>query len=288
MGIVSSLARRPPLARAVDEFVLTTILLFLAVTVVRWLRAPGSALYITDLDVALPVIGVLSGIILTGLILSPPGRRSGGHANPAVTIALWLMNAFPGRRVLPYVLAQLTGSAAGTGLARLTWGRAVSLPSVAHAAIRPAPTWQPASVFLAEAGGMAALTLVIGFFLAHPGLIRLLPCAVGLSVGLVIALFGPRSGGSVNPARQFGPTAFSGETTDLAAYLVAPILGAALGAAVHHLSVRLNTRAPTAADTRTSHGGGPAVAVSPSTSPPPPLPEPSDGNTRPSPRRERA
>ena len=131
---------------------LTTVLLFLAVTVVRWLRDPGSALYIADLDVALAVIGVLSGTILTGLILTPPGRRSGGHMNPAVTVALWLMDVFPGRSVLPYVLAQLAGSAAGTALGRLAWGNAVSIPPVAYAAIRPAPTWQPASVFLAEAG----------------------------------------------------------------------------------------------------------------------------------------
>ena len=128
-------------ARAADEFVLTTVLLFLAVTVVRWLRDPGSPLYIADLDVALAVIGVLSGAILTGLIFTPPGRRSGGHMNPAVTVALWLMGVFPGRSVLPYVLAQLAGSAAGTG-SRRAWcgGPRSSLPSVAHAAIRPAPS----------------------------------------------------------------------------------------------------------------------------------------------------
>src|SRR5262245_16183014 len=44
------------LARAADEFALTAVLLFLAVTVVRWLRDPGSALYIADFNVALVVI----------------------------------------------------------------------------------------------------------------------------------------------------------------------------------------------------------------------------------------
>ncbi|MFF3565283.1 MIP/aquaporin family protein [Streptomyces sp. NPDC002574] len=235
--------RRLPLARAADEFALTTALLFLVVTVVRWLRDPGSALYIADLDIALAVIGAVSGTILTGLILSPPGRRSGGHTNPAVTVALWLMDAFPRRGVLPYVLAQLAGSAAGTGLARLVWGRAVALPSIAHAAIRPAPAWHPAEVFLAEAGSMAVLILVVGFFMARPGRVSRVPCAIGLSVALVIALLGPRSGGSINPARQFGPAALSGQTTDLWIYLVAPVLGAALGARVHHLLVRrLRTR----------------------------------------------
>jgi glycerol uptake facilitator-like aquaporin len=66
-----------------DEFALTTVLLFGVVTMVRWLRDPGSALYIADLDVALAVIGVLSGIVVTGLMFTRPGRRSGAHMNPA-------------------------------------------------------------------------------------------------------------------------------------------------------------------------------------------------------------
>jgi glycerol uptake facilitator-like aquaporin len=254
VSTASSLPRRLPLARAADEFALTTVLLFLAVTVVRWLRDPGSLLYIADLNVALAVIGVLSGTILTGLIFTPPGRRSGGHMNPAVTVALWLLDVFPGRSVPPYVLAQLAGSMAGTGLARLAWGRAVSHPSVDYAAIRPAHTWQPASVFLAEAGCMIVLMLAVGLFLIHPGHAHLLPYAIGLFVGLVIAFLGPRSGGSINPARQFGPAGLSGQTTDLWIYLVAPILGAVLGASVHHLLVRRWPRGPSTPPRRTASG----------------------------------
>jgi glycerol uptake facilitator protein/aquaporin Z len=238
VSTTSALARKLLLARSTAESALTTVVLFVAVTIVRWLRDPGSLLYIADLKVALVVIGALSGTVLTGLILSPLGRRSGGHMNPAVTVALWGMRAFPGRRVLPYVLAQLAGSAAGTGLARLVWGPAVSLPSVAHAAIRPAPTWQPLSVFLAEAGSMMALIVLVGLFMNHARYTRFVPHVIGLSVALVIALLGPLSGGSINPARQFGPAAFSGQTTDLWIYLVAPVLGAALGALIHRLAVR--------------------------------------------------
>ncbi|KAA0077258.1 hypothetical protein CIW52_32280 [Mycolicibacterium sp. P9-64] len=222
-------------ARAADEFVLTTVLLFGVVTMVRWLRDPASAAYIADIDVALAAIGLLSGIVVTTLMFSGPGKRSGAHMNPAVTVALWLMDALPGRSVPLYVAAQLVGSAVGTGLGRLAWGPAVALPSVAVAAIKPSPTWQAGSVFLAEAGAMFVLIVVAGFLMAHPRRIRLLPYAIGLAVGLVIALLGARSGGSINPARQFGPAALSGQTTDLWIYLTAPVLGAFLGAAVHHL-----------------------------------------------------
>ncbi|WP_392870163.1 MIP/aquaporin family protein [Streptomyces sp. LN499] len=238
MSTVSSLSRRLRLSRAADEFALTAVMLFLAVTVVRWLRGPASALYVEDLDAALAAIGGLSGAILTGLIFSPPGRRSGGHLNPAVTVSLWLMGVFPGRSVVPYVLAQLAGSAAGTGLGRLVWGHAVSLPSVDYAAIAPAPTWQPTSVFVAEAGSMTIIIVAVGFTMAHVRYARLVPYVIGLSVALVIAVLGPRSGGSINPARQFGPAALAGQSTDLWIYLVAPVLGAVLGAWLHHLLSR--------------------------------------------------
>jgi glycerol uptake facilitator-like aquaporin len=222
-------------ARAADELALTTVLLFGVVTMVRWLRDPGSPIYIIDIHVALVVIGMISGTVVTALMFSRPGRRSGAHMNPAVTVALWLMDALPGHRVPLYVVAQLAGSAAGTGLGRLAWGPAVALPSVAIAAIKPSPSWEAGSVFLAELGAMFVLIVVAGFLMAHPRRIRLLPYAIGLAVGSVIALLGARSGGSINPARQFGPAAFSGQTTDLWIYLTAPVLGAVLGAAVHHL-----------------------------------------------------
>jgi glycerol uptake facilitator-like aquaporin len=66
--------------------------------------------------------------------------------NPAVTIAVWLMEVFPGRGVPASVLAQLAGSMAGTGLGRLAWGRAVCLPSVDYAAISSTREFGPAGL----------------------------------------------------------------------------------------------------------------------------------------------
>jgi glycerol uptake facilitator-like aquaporin len=87
-----------PLSYAGCEFLLTTSLLFCVVTAVRWLRDPASDAYIAGLRPALVVLAGLTAVLLVTLILSPPGRRSGGHMNPAVTIALWLMDVFPGAR----------------------------------------------------------------------------------------------------------------------------------------------------------------------------------------------
>jgi glycerol uptake facilitator-like aquaporin len=211
-------------------------MMFVTVSVARWLLEPGSPLHVGQPRPAFAALAVVAGLVLVLLIRSPLGHRSGGHMSPSVTVALWLMDVFPGNRVLPYLGAQMAGSAAGAGLARLLWGGAVT--DVGYAAVRPAPAWGDAAVFLAECGCCIVLTLVVGFFLAHPRRGRLLPWAVALSVALMVAVLGPLSGGSSNPARYFGTALFSGQHRAFWVYLLAPVLGGCLGAAVHHLFVR--------------------------------------------------
>lgn len=93
--------------------------------------------------------------------------------NPAVTLALWRLRAFPGRAVATYVVAQLGGSVAGTVLARLAWGPAVA--RVGYGAAAAAPSWNGWAVFAAEAACLVVVTLVIGYFLVHPDRERWFP-----------------------------------------------------------------------------------------------------------------
>lgn len=229
------------------EFALTTVLLFAVVTLVRWLMAPSSPFAIADTHLALAVVGVVVGAVLLGLIRSPWGRQSGAHLNPAVSVALWLMGAFPGCWVLPYAVAQLAGSLAGAGLAGLVWGKAATAAPVRYAAVQPAPDWNSLQVVLAEAGCLVAVTLLIGFFLAYPTRARWLPLSLAAATALIVGVLGPRSGGATNPARQFGPALLSGNHDDLTVYLIAPVLGAVLGAGIHQLLQRYGAarRVPT-------------------------------------------
>ncbi|WNF26487.1 aquaporin [Streptomyces sp. C11-1] len=216
----------PLLPRAVCEFALTALLLFLIVSSVRWLVGPDPAA-----PVAHPaVLGCVVGTVLVLLLTSPPGRRSGGHLNPAVTLALWRLGAFPGRDVVPYAVGQLAGSVLGAWLGGLVWGPAAVLPPVRHASVRADPAWGGAAILAAEAGVLAGFTLLLAVLLGSPGGRRLLPYAVGLVVALVVAVLGPLSGGSANPARQFGPALLAGDAGRLWVYLLGPVLGAVLGA----------------------------------------------------------
>jgi glycerol uptake facilitator protein/aquaporin Z len=73
---------------------------------------------------------------------------------------------------------------------------------------------------------MAAIVFLVGICLAVPRLAPFVPWVVGVSIGMAIALLGTSTGGSVNPARQFGPAILSGQTRLLWVYLLAPMLGA--------------------------------------------------------------
>ncbi|MEU1340592.1 aquaporin [Streptomyces sp. NPDC005827] len=186
------------------EFALTGGVLFVLVTAVRWVMASPLGRALPAQHLRLAAVAAMVAATLAGALSSPWGRRSGGHLNPATTLALWLTGAFPGRRVLPYVVAQLVGSVAGTGLARLVWDPVVG-GSMAYAAVRPAPAWPAAAVFAAEAGATAAILAVALLLTSRPGWRRWTPVAVPAATAAVIIGFGPLTGGSANPARQFGP-----------------------------------------------------------------------------------
>jgi glycerol uptake facilitator-like aquaporin len=213
------------------EALLTTVLLFGVASAVRWvIGASPVSRTIPGIHIELLLVGVVVGLLLAGLILSPLGKLSGGHLNPAISLAMWRLGVFPGRSVLPYWAAQLTGSVLGVLLARAAWGPSLGKPPVIYAALRPAPGWSNVMVFLVEGATMALIVVLVGVFLSVPRLAPCVPWLVGGLIGAAIAGLGTLTGGCANPARQFGPAVFAGQFGFLATYLLAPLLGAVVGA----------------------------------------------------------
>ena len=213
------------------ELVLTSVLLFGVVTIVRWVIGPSPiSRAIPGIHAELCIVGAAVALLLTGLILSPPGRASGAHTNPAISFAMWRFGVFPGAGVVPYTLAQLLGSALGVIAARQVWGPVLSQPQVMYAALQPAPGWSTFALFVTEALGMAVIVFLVGLCLAVQRLTPFVPWIIGALVGTGIAALGTASGGSLNPARQFGPAVVSGLTRFLWVYLLAPLVGAAVAA----------------------------------------------------------
>lgn len=220
------------LARAsAIELMLSGVLLFGVTTIVRWVIGPSPiSRAFPHIHVQLWIVGAAVGLLLAGLILSPPGKVSGGHVNPAISLAMWRFGVFPAAGLILYIAAQLLGSILGVLAARSAWGPIVERPPVLYAVIQPAPGWSGVPLFASEVIGMGVIIFAVGYFLCIPRLSPLVPWLVGILVGLGIALLGTLSGGSLNPARQFGPAVISGHTAELWVFLIAPMVGAELAA----------------------------------------------------------
>ena len=217
-----------------SEFAGTTILLFASAVVARELFGPHSALPSTvpGLPGRMAIDGAVIGAVVGLLIISPFGRSSGGHFNPAVTVTFWLLRALPGRDAIAFVAAQLAGSLAGVMLGRAVLGTVFADPAVDYAAIRPAAGWSSGAVFAGEAISLAILMAFVVAFMDRPALARWTPAMVTAGVAVLIFAGGLTSGGSFNPARQFGPLLFAGRFSYLWAYMAGPIAGAVILAAL--------------------------------------------------------
>jgi glycerol uptake facilitator-like aquaporin len=229
-GAIMPAAKRPHVLAWASEFAGTAILLLASVLVARWLFGPHSAAAsaVPGLPGRMAIDGVVIGAVVGSLIISPLGRSSGGHFNPAVTVTLWLLRGVPGRDAAAYIAAQLAGSLVGVMLGRVVLGAVVADPSVDYAAIQPAAGWSGGTVFAGEAISLAVLMALVVAFLDRPVLIRWTPAVVAVAVAVLVFAGGLTSGGSFNPARQFGPLLFAGRFSYLWAYLLGPIAGAVI------------------------------------------------------------
>ena len=68
-------------------------------------------------DVGIGLLGVALAFGLTVLTMAfAIGHISGCHLNPAVSIGLWAGGRFPGRELLPYIVAQVSGGLVAGGV----------------------------------------------------------------------------------------------------------------------------------------------------------------------------
>jgi aquaporin Z len=156
--------------------------------------------------------------------ISPPGKLSGAHLNPAVSLAFWLQGKMHPHDLVGYLVSQLLGAAIGAGVVVLVWREraarvhnGVTVPGISY------PIW---SVFLIEMGLTCLLVLAIFLFVSSHRLMHWTPLMTWLLVALMYWLAAPISGSSLNPARSFGPALVSWFWHDQWIYFLASPLGA--------------------------------------------------------------
>ena len=184
-------------------------------------------------------IAAAFGLAVTIMIYTI-GSVSGCHINPAVSIALCAAKKFPVKDTAAYCTAQFIGASLGAGLIILVMGMD-ALTSGGLGMTAPAVGISVFQAVLAEFIGTFILMMVImGVAVDRRAVSGIAGLAIGASVLAVILVIGKISGGSINPARTFGPDLMalilSGSDalwTTFPIYVIGPILGAVCAALLY-------------------------------------------------------
>jgi aquaporin Z len=177
-------------------------------------------------------LGAMVGPCIALIAISPLGRLSGAHVNPAVTLGFWVLGRVGLPDLVGYVAAQLLGGLAGALLGRLLLPGRIA-ESIGGAVTHPTISI-PGAIAL-EAGMTAALLVLVFGFVSSERLARWTPLALIPLLTAIIWLGSPWTGASLNPARSEGPAVAFGDLLDLWLYFVAPVAGALVVAGLWRL-----------------------------------------------------
>ena len=175
-------------------------------------------------------VALAHGLALAVLV-SALGAVSGGHFNPVVTLAVWIMGRITPMRAGLYVVAQLAGGLAAGLALKVAFADAWQASNIGTPALGPGIT--PALGIGVEAVLTALLVLaVIGTAVDSRGP-KIGGLAIGLAVAADILVGGPLTGAAMNPARWFGPAVAAGAYADWYVWWIGPAIGAAVAALIY-------------------------------------------------------
>ena len=237
--------------RVVAEFVATFALVFIGA---------GTGLVLGRFGpTGLIGIALAHGLVLA-IMVSVIAHISGGHVNPAVTIAAWVTNQIRTGLAVVYIAAQLGGAIAGAYLLRASIPEDLWRPSNLGAPLISPGITNGKAVLLE-----AVLTFFLVFAVYGTAIDERGPFSktAGLTIGLVltfdILMGGALTGAAMNPARALGPEIAAGAYTDWWVYWIGPVSGGVVAAFVYWFAF-LEGREKLARAPKTEQpiGGGPA------------------------------
>lgn len=229
------------LAAYLAELIGTLLLVFFITSVIALFLSTGSqAQFGTDFA----VIGLVHAFLLFGLIVMF-GVVSGGHFNPAVTIAALAIKRISAIDGAIYILVQLVGGVLGALLTKallLDEGRATNYGA---AQVSGLLSGNFAGTIVETIGTFCLVLVILAAVFSKKSFKEWAPLAIGTTLGFIVMVGGPLTGGSYNPARWFGPALVSNTWGDVWPYLVGPVVGALLAAAVFRFVLEPGGKPPT-------------------------------------------
>ena len=169
-------------------------------------------------------------MVLTAIVYAI-GYRSGAQVNPAVTIGLLVAKKITGREAVVYIIAQIIGAVIAAAVVYSIFGSemsaSVTLPSEDN--IVRALILETVMTFTLVYVVLATTTSKNFKILPLAGL------AIGFTLGLNVIFGGSITGGSLNPARSFGPALITWEFNYHWIYWIAPIVGGLIAAGVYKI-----------------------------------------------------
>ncbi|MFO0972629.1 MAG: aquaporin [Phycisphaerae bacterium] len=198
--------------------------------------------------------GLLGIAIAHGLALSigvsATMNVSGGHLNPAVTVAMLVTGRIKPGDAIGYIASQLIGGiVAGALLSIIFKDMMVDGVAVISRAGLGTPTYGAdltvARAILVEACLTFLLVTAVFGTAVDPRAPKIGGFGIGLTIAADILMGGPLTGAAMNPARTFGPglvASFTGHLnvfwSQQLVYWVGPCAGAVLAAVVYDAFIR--------------------------------------------------
>jgi aquaporin Z len=151
------------------------------------------------------------------------GHVTGGHFNPAVTLAAWLDKRTNTTDLIGYWIGQIVGAL----LASLTVLAVADKVGVQNTYTRLGDGVEAWEGFLVE--GVLTAIFVLVILVSTKKSEGTAGLAISLTLVAIHLAAIPFTGASVNPARSLGPAIVGAQGPDLWVYLIAPLVGAAVG-----------------------------------------------------------
>ena len=179
-------------------------------------------------------VALAHGLALAVLV-SALGAVSGGHFNPAVTLAVWIMGKIAPVRAGLYVVAQLVGAVAAGLALKAIFADSWQASNIGTPALGAGVT-APIGIGV-EAVLTALLVLAVIGTAVDPRAPKIGGLAIGLAVAADILVGGPLTGAAMNPARWFGPAVAAGAYADWYVWWIGPAIGAAAAALIYRTTL---------------------------------------------------